>query len=259
MSIDQRKVNAEMWKATADYHTHTQYSFGGGNILENARAAREAGLEVLGIADHGPANWGHFGMTKTATFERIIAETREVEREISGLRILAGVEADIVSFDGELDVSLSMQRKLDQVLAGFHLTVFPKKLGEGLKFATQRLLADLSPQVRQKARNDNTKAIVEAVFRNEIDIITHPGLHISIDTLELARACAKNDTALEINSKHGAESIEFIKVAAGEGVKFAIGSDAHHPQQVGKLEPGIKAAQMAGLTVDQIINVVDGD
>lgn len=246
-----------MWKAIADYHTHTRYSFANGSICDNARAAQRAGLEVLGIADHGPANWGHFGMTKAATFERIIAETREVEREISGLRILAGVEANIVSFDGELDVPLNLQRQLDQVLAGFHLTVFPKHLAEGLKFAARHFLGDLSPRMHQKARNVNTKAIVEAVYRNEIDIITHPGLHISIDTVELARACAKNDTALEINSRHGGETVEFIKAAAGEGVKFAIGSDAHQPQQVGQLEPGIRAAQMAGLTVDQVINVVE--
>lgn len=246
-----------MWKATADYHTHTLYSFSGGSILDNARSAQQAGLEVLGIADHGPANWGHFGLTRQATFERIIAETREVEAQISGLKILAGVEADIVSFDGELDISTSLQQKLDQVLAGFHLTVFPKKLGEGIKFVTRRLLADVSPQLRQKARNDNTKAMVEAVFRNKIDIITHPGLHISIDTPELARACAKRGTALEINSKHGQETVDFIKAAAVEGVKFAIGSDAHQPDQVGQLQPGIAAARAAGLQVEQIINVIE--
>ncbi|HEY8463943.1 MAG TPA: PHP domain-containing protein [Bacillota bacterium] len=246
-----------MWKAVADYHTHTRYSGAGGSIRENAQAAQQVGLEVLGIADHGPANWGHFNLTKPETFEQMIVETRRVEQEFSGLRILAGTEANIISFDGELDIPIRLQRKLDQVLAGFHLTVFPKSPAAGLKFAVWRLLADLSPQLLQRARNDNTKAVVEAVFRNEIDIITHPGLHININTPELARACARTDTALEINSKHGRESIEFIKAAAGEGVKFAIGSDAHRPEQVGRLLPGIKAAQAAGLKAEQIINVVE--
>jgi putative hydrolase len=105
------------------------------------------------------------------------------------------------------------------------------------------------------ARNENTKAVVEAVYRNSIDIITHPGLHISIDTPELARACVKTDTALEINVKHGVKSIAFIKAAAHEGVKFAIGSDAHRPDRVGRLEAGVKAAETAGLKPDQIINI----
>lgn len=247
-----------MWKTIADFHTHTKYSSSdGGSILENALAAKKAGLETLGIADHGPANWGHFRLTGNAVFERILRESREVEREISGIKILAGVEANIVSYEGDLDVSLEIQHKLDQVLAGFHLTVIPNRLREGLKFAVYRTLGDLSPQLRRKARNENTKAIIEAVYKNGIDIITHPGLRISIDTSELARACAINETALEINSKHGAETVGFIKAAAAEGVKFAIGSDAHRPKDVGVLLPGIHAAQMAGLKADQIINVVD--
>jgi putative hydrolase len=247
-----------MWRAIADFHTHTKYSAAeGGSIRDNALAAKEAGLETLGIADHGPANWGHFRLTDNAVFERILRESREVKREISGIEILAGVEANIVSYEGDLDVSLEMQGKLDQVLAGFHLSVIPKRLQEGIKFAAYRTWGDLSPQLRRKARNENTKAMIEAVYKNEIDIITHPGLRIHIDTPELARACAKNETALEINSKHGAETVEFIKTAAAVGVKFAIGSDAHCPQDVGGLRPGIRAAQMAGLKAEQIINVVD--
>jgi putative hydrolase len=246
-----------MWKVIADYHTHTKYSFASGSIYDNARVAQEAGLEILGIADHGPANWGHLGLTNLTTFEKIIAETKEVEQALLGIRVLAGVEANIISYDGDLDIPLTLQRKLDQVLAGFHLTIFPKYPGEGVKYAAQSALGKLSPHWRQQARNDNTKAVIEAVYHNEIDIITHPGLKISIDTPELARACAKTHTALEINSKHGAETIAFIKAAAYEGVQFAIGSDAHQPQQVGQLQPGVQAAQAAGLRADQIINVIE--
>jgi putative hydrolase len=246
-----------MWKIIADYHTHTKYSFAAGSIYDNARAARQVGLETLGIADHGPANWGHFGLTNLTTFEKIIVETKAVEAELPEMKILAGVEANIISYDGDLDIPLTLQRKLDQVLAGFHLTVFPKNVAEGLKYAGQLTLGKLSPAWRQKARNDNTKAVIEAVYRNEIDIITHPGLKISIDTPELARACARTDTALEINSKHGAESVAFIKAAAQEGVRFAIGSDAHHPRQVGRLQSGVRAAQAAGLQAEQIINVIE--
>jgi putative hydrolase len=246
-----------MWKVIADYHTHTKYSFAAGSIEDNARVAWKAGLETLGIADHGPANWGHLGLTNLTTFEKIMVETKEVEQALPELKILAGVEANIISYDGDLDIPLTLQRRLDQVLAGFHLTIFPKQPSEGVKYATQLALGAMSPRWRRKARNDNTKAVVEAVYHNEIDIITHPGLGISIDTPELARACVKTNTALEINSKHGAGTVAFIKAAAHEGVLFAIGSDAHQPRQVGQLEPGIRAAQAAGLHADQIINVIE--
>jgi putative hydrolase len=248
-----------MWRVIADYHTHTKYSHGTGTILDNAREAKARGLEVLGIADHGPANWGHIATTGLEAFDQIIAETRRVEAEISGLKILAGTEANLISYDGELDIPLSMQRKLDQVLAGFHVTVKPKQLRDGVKFATDWTLGRLSPSLHRKARADNTKAMTAAIYNNEIDIITHPGLNISIDTVELARACVKRDTALEINAKHGVKSIAFIQAAAREGARFAIGSDAHQPDQVGRLGAGVAAARQAGLRPDQIMNVIETD
>lgn len=244
-----------VWHVFADYHTHTVYSHGSGTILENAEAAKKAGLEEVGIADHGPANWGHIATTSLEEFDLIIDETRRVQEEIGGIRILAGTEANIVSYRGELDVPLELQRKLDQVLAGFHVTIYPNSVRDGVKFLSQWALGKLSKQLKQKARNENTKAIVAAVYQNEIDIITHPGLNISIDTPELARACVKCGTALEINAGHGIKSVEFIRAAAQEGVKFAIGSDAHAPENVGRLEAGVKAARLAGLDPDQIINV----
>ncbi len=248
-----------MWRVIADYHTHTVYSHGTGTIMDNARAALDQGLEVLGIADHGPANWGHIGTTHLGAFDKIMAETRRVQAELSGLTILAGTEANLISYDGELDIPLELQRRLDQVLAGFHTTIRPKDLGTAVHFASQRLLGKFDSEVRRKARNENTKAMVEAIYKNEIDIITHPGLHISIDTHELARACVKRDTALEINAKHGVKSIGFIQAAAKEGARFAIGSDAHQPDKVGRLDAGIRAAQAAGLRPDQVINVHETD
>lgn len=244
-----------MWRVFADYHTHTKYSRGAGTILDNAREAKGRGLEILGIADHGPANWGHWARTELKVFDRIIAEARSVEKEISGLTVLAGCEANIISFQGELDVPRELQRKLDQVLAGFHTTIMPKRIYEGFKFITGRAMGLVSLKLKRRARNDNTKAIVAAVYNNEIDIITHPGWHISIDTPELARACVKTNTALEINAKHGVKSVSFIRAAAHHGAQFAIGSDAHRPDRVGRVEDGIKAAFAAGLEPDQLINV----
>jgi putative hydrolase len=210
---------------------------------------------VLGIADHGPANWGHIGATHLEVFDQIIVESKKVQQEFSGLKILAGTEANIISYEGDLDIPLALQKKLDQVLAGFHITIRPKTVQDGTKFITQWISGRLSPRQKQLARIDNTKAVVAAVYQNDIDIVTHPGLNISIDTPELARACVKNNTALEINTLHGVKSIAFIKAAAHVGVKFAIGSDAHQPERVGCLAEGVIAAQQAGLKPEQIINV----
>ena len=36
-----------------DYHTHTIYSHGKGDIIDNARVASKKGLKQLAITDHG--------------------------------------------------------------------------------------------------------------------------------------------------------------------------------------------------------------
>ena len=38
---------------TGDYHTHTQYSHGKNTVEENAKQAKELGLQEIGICDHG--------------------------------------------------------------------------------------------------------------------------------------------------------------------------------------------------------------
>ena len=84
--------------------------------------------------------------------------------------------------------------------------------------------------------------------------MTHPGAKANIDTKEVAKAAAERGTALEINSSHGHLTVEYIKVAMEEGVKFVISSDAHVPNAVGVVDSGIQRAVEAGLHTNQIIN-----
>lgn len=238
----------------ADFHTHTILSHGTGTVAENAGAARARGLLALGIADHGPANWFGVGVHDLGVFNRLIAEVDECRRQFSGLEILAGAEANVISFDGQLDVPPSLQRRLDQVLVGFHTQITPRSWQVGWRFVSGSILARLGHNLRRRARVANTKALVEAMARNKIDIITHPGLKVAIDTTELARASARYGVALEINARHGAKSLGFVQTAARAGAVFAIGSDAHRPSDVGRLAPAIRLAEMAGLGTNQVIN-----
>ncbi len=238
----------------ADYHTHTVLSHGTGTVADNARAAAVKGLLAVGIADHGPANWFGVGVHNLAVFQRLTEEVDRCRRQFDGLRILSGTEANIISYDGELDVPPAVQRQLDQVLVGFHTQIRPKTWHVGWRFVSASLLARLSRSLRRRARVANTKALVEAMARNRIDIITHPGLKVAIDTEELARASARFGVALEINARHGVKSLSFVQTAARAGAVFAIGSDAHEPGAVGDLAPAVRVAELAGLGTNQVIN-----
>lgn len=66
-------------------------------ITENALVASRRGLKLLGMTDHGPSMPGvphlyHFGNLSI------------ILKEISGIKILPGVEANIVNHEGELDI-----------------------------------------------------------------------------------------------------------------------------------------------------------
>jgi putative hydrolase len=244
-------------KIIADLHTHTTYSHGKGTVLDNVTTALALGLKAVGITDHGPrsAPWVR---ASVADFQAMFREVRALDRRAVGLRVLAGAECNITSMKGDLDVPLGIRRQLDIVLAGLHPGIMPKSGRDWLALTGRNWAAKLNPGWGRRARTANTKAVVEAVLRNQVDVITHPGYHLDIDTVELARACAHRHTALEINARHHEMTVEYVKLAAREGVKFVIGSDAHNPGAVGNLAHGVAVAKAAGLTEKQVLNAEGG-
>ncbi|MCL4424815.1 MAG: PHP domain-containing protein [Firmicutes bacterium] len=247
-----------MWQPFADLHTHTLYSHGQGTVQDNIRAAQKRGLRIIGISDHGPRMLFGLGVNRPETLLHIKEETRRLAGEFPGISILTGVEANVIGTDGRLDVPSSVLRQLDYVMAGLHLEIIPASLGDGRKIILDNALgARLSHRVARRARVENTKALVEAIHKNDIDIITHPGLQLSIDTWELARAAAVRGTALEINAGHRQMTLEFVLLAHRAGARFVLGSDAHRPDRVGRLDYAVEVARKAGLSARDIINVAE--
>lgn len=240
-------------KIFADYHTHSVYSGDAkGTIIENVEAAKKKGLRELAITDHGPKHIG-YGVKKK-NIKKIRKEIDELNRVNTDIEVKFGLEANIIGTDGKIDVDEEIRKELDILLAGFHFGSIPDKLIEGTKVQIYNVLSPLLPSVERKSRAINTKSVVEALNKYDIDILTHPGAKASIDTKEVARAATQNDTALEINSSHGHLTVEYIKVAMKEGAKFVINSDAHTPEDIGNVEKGINRAIQAGLSVERIIN-----
>lgn len=238
----------------ADLHTHTLHSHGRGTVKDNVLAARARGLKAVAITDHGPANLFGVGVESLSTYDEIYRETRECALECQDIQVLAGAEANIVTAGGDLDVPDDVLRRLDIVLAGLHIMIFGGTLYDTWVLACRNFVARHSSAIRRRARVANTKAIVEAVMKHPIDVVTHPGLHVSIDTEELASACAKAGTALEINGGHPHMNEDFIRIARKQGVDFCISSDAHEPERVGDFKLALDLAERAGLGPEMIVN-----
>lgn len=247
-------VRCETYELFADYHTHTHHSHGVDSVEENVRAAAEKGLSAVAISDHGPASLFGVGVASLDTFDTIRKEVDAVREAYPDLDVLLGVEANIVSITGELDVPPSWQDRFDIVLVGLHPLVRWEPVIEGARLIGLNAGGRWSGRWTEEARRLNTRAVVNAVRRNRVHIVTHPGYRLSIDTRELARACAETGCAMEISASHDHTSIEYIQIAQSEGAKFALGSDAHSKERVGDLAKAAALAHRAGLTSEAIVN-----
>lgn len=110
-------------KAIMDLHTHTlaaghAYS----TLLENIDAALAMGLQYLGMSEHGPTSPGgphNFFFSNYKVIPRIYDREENTGRVIpkpdGSLRLLCGVEANICSTNGELDLEERYLQKMELV------------------------------------------------------------------------------------------------------------------------------------------------
>ena len=237
----------------ADYHTHTLYSHGKGKVEDNARVAQERGLKEVAITDHGPAH-PLVGVRSLESLKKIKEDIVECRDKFPQLKILLGLEANVISTSGDLDISPSYIKDLDLLLVGLHTGIIPKNLSSAFNLVVKNWGAKINSYLYREARQVNTSSLVRAVYKHPVHTVVHPGLELNIDTRELARACAFRGTALEINCSHGEKTLQYLEAAAGTRVKFVINSDAHNPQEVGALEPGIKLALKLGIEEGRVLN-----
>ncbi len=238
-----------------DYHMHSRYSDGRATVAEMVAAGGRMGLPEIAITDHGPCNIGT-GVRQHTTFISIKEEVRRVAEEHPNMKVMTGAEANITGLDGTIDVPADIYRELDLLLVGLHPYVWPDTLGDGLQLVVGNQLQRVSSGLRRRVINNNTKALVEALHRHPVDIVTHPGLQMPLDVTELARACVKTDTMYEVNTGHHYQNPAQLRLAAKEGVTFVINSDAHFPETVGDLEPGLHLLIQAGVPHGQIANLI---
>ncbi|NLK08020.1 MAG: PHP domain-containing protein [Firmicutes bacterium] len=248
---------AKLLTFLADYHTHTYHSHGKGSVEDNVKAALNKGLEAIAITDHGPANLFGVGVKNLKTFELIRQELEACQVKYPAIRILLGVEANIISLGGTLDIPIDQLHEFDIILAGLHLLVYPDNLATALLFSGN-LVGRFWARLKNALREINTQAVIASLNRYPIDILTHPGLHVNIDTEAVGSACCQTHTYMEINTSHDHITPEYLKIAYDAGARFVIGSDAHSPHRVGDLISGVEFAKTAGVPLTAIHNLKIG-
>lgn len=217
-----------------DTHTHTVASgHAYSTIIENCLEASKAGMKMIAMTDHGPSMPGGPHIFHVANL-KIIPEF------IHGVEVLKGVEANIIDYEGKLDVPNKLLEKLDIVLASLH---------------------DVC--IKPSTKSENTKALIGAIKNKYVDIIAHSGNPVfPIDVDEVLRAAKEYNVLIEINnsslgvSRPGSiENCTYIaKKAAHMGNMLVLGTDSHICYSVGRFEKTIKLLNEAGIDDKFIIN-----
>ncbi|MGX4601458.1 PHP domain-containing protein [Faecalimicrobium sp. JNUCC 81] len=231
----------------ADYHTHTIYSHGKGTIEDNVKEAISKGIKTIGISDHGYKHIS-FGV-KINDIYKMREEIDNLNMKYDNINILLGMECNILDDNGNIDINDKIIGSLDYVMAGYHFGSTPTSLKSMLNHCNNYIIKS------EKSKEYNTKALINAMKKNDIFIITHPGDKGDIYIEEVAKIAKETDTKLEINSSHGFLNANQLKQIKGMGNKFIIGSDAHIPENVGNFELAMKIAKEANLDLSLIENI----
>lgn len=217
-----------------DLHTHTIASGHAYSTLsENAFAASRKGIQLLGMTDHGPSMPGaphyyHFGNLKI------------LPAELYGVKILPGVEANIINQAGELDLPIRYLAKMKVVLVGMHEICYPGGTTE-----------------------ENTQAYIRAMNNPFTDMMVHPGRpEFELDLEHIAYMSAQLKIPVEINnSSLSGEKKEtwgncrrFARYMLQYGGPVILGSDAHFSERVGEFNHALSLVEEVGIPESQILN-----
>ena len=231
----------------ADYHIHSTYSkpfHAKHTIAQITEQAEKLGLQEIAITDHGPKHL-LFGI-KLNEFEKARAEVINADKS-SKVKVYLGIEANIISKDGTIDIPDEYIQKLDILLMGYH---------KGTKCDFVRYFFNAkrnSPKQIEK----NTEAYINAINKYNIAIVTHINEYIKVDVKRVAEACAQKGTFIELNRKHLKFTKEDAAALVESGVNFVISSDAHNKKNVGLVGDCLKFIEENNIPLDRVKNLHD--
>lgn len=156
-----------------DVHTHSISSGHGSTctITDMAMAARKKGLSLLGISDHGPA-------TLCAGTPSYFRSLQMAPRERCGIRMLYGVELNILDHSGKVDLEKSILSGMDYAIISMH-----------------------TKNIKPGNICENTKAYIHAMDQPKVRIIGHcDDAKYPVDYKALAREAADHHVMMEINN-----------------------------------------------------------
>jgi DNA polymerase (family 10) len=224
-----------------DLHMHTTETDGKDDLDSMVLAAREAGLEYIAITDHSQSLAMANGLDEKRALAHA-ARIRALDARIDGIRVLAGIECDILA-DGSMDLAADCLAQLDIVIASVHSAM-------------------------RQDEQEMTARLIKAIEHPWVDVIGHPTSRMllkrepaQVDIALVARAAAACGVALEINSQpHRLDlSDANARLARDHGARVVLSTDAHSRAALGYRRWGLFVARRAWLTRADVLNTLPYD
>jgi DNA polymerase (family 10) len=221
-----------------DLHIHSKASDGTASIEEIAKVAQKRGYQYVAICDHSKSLKIARGLDESRLLKQM-EEIDHLNEKLKGFQILKGTEVDILT-DGRLDLPDKVLEKLDFVVAAIH---------SGFKQEKEKM----------------TKRIVRALENPFVHCLAHPSGRLlgarapyEVDIDQVMEAAKQNGKALEINATLERLDLDDIhsRKAKEMGIKLAIGTDAHHLDQLWMISLGVGVARRGWLETPDLLNTL---
>ncbi|MPW26566.1 PHP domain-containing protein [Alkalibaculum sp. M08DMB] len=221
-------------KIELDTHTHTiacnhAYS----TITEIAKEAKKKDLKLVCITEHGPQMPG-------GPHKYFFANIRVVPNQIDGVKILKGIEANIMNVEGTIDLPDEYEDRMEIVLAGLHEMLLPPG-----------------------SIKENTKAVINTMNREVVDIITHLGNPVyELNYDDIIKAASDTNTFIEINNSSFVHTrkgsfnncLSIAEKCKKNNVSISLGSDAHFATDVGDYTEALKMLKSIEFPEELVLN-----
>jgi DNA polymerase (family 10) len=224
-----------------DLQMHTTASDGRNTIEEMGRAAQELGYGYIALTDHSKAVTVANGMDEKRTLEQI-KKIRDAQKRVPGIRLLAGIEVDILK-NGTLDLDNEVLAQLDVVVASIHSYM-------NMEYAemTDRILAAIENPYTQIIAHPTGRLVLRRdAFDYNMERILDAAKKAGV-----AMECNAYPDRLDLKDVH-------LRMAKDRGVKVVISTDAHTTTNLKYMKYGVITARRAWLTKENVINTLPVD
>jgi DNA polymerase (family X) len=224
-----------------DLQMHTTASDGRNTIEEMGRAAKELGHEYIALTDHSKAVTVANGMDEKRTLEQV-AKIRAAQEKVPGIRLLAGIEVDIMK-NGTLDLADEVLAQLDVVVASVH-----NNMNMPREAMTERILAAIENPYTQIIAHPTGRLVLR---REPFDY----------DMEKILEAAKKYGVAMECNAYPDRLDLKdvHLRMAKDRGVKIVISTDSHTAANLKYMKYGVTTARRGWLTKSDVINSLPVD